>query len=79
VEEVEIVNDHGHYDEGAYSDLRGLVDRIVILAEATHCEDAIHECGAADALVLLDVHRDRVAAVVAYDGAWPCVLAVADT
>ena len=69
MEEVEIVNDHDHYDEKACSDLRELVDRIAIPAEATHCEDVIRDCGAADALVLLGAHWDRVAAVVAYDGA----------
>ena len=73
------MNDHDHYDEEACSDLRELVDRIAILAETIHCEDAIRDCGAADALVLLDVHRVLVAAEVAYDGAYPYVLVVADT
>lgn len=80
MEEVEIVNDHDHYDEKACSDSRELVDQIAIPAEATHLEDAIRDCGAAavaDALVLLDAHQ--VAVVVAYDGTCPYVLVVADT
>jgi hypothetical protein len=81
VEEVEIVNDHGHYDGKACSDLRGVVGQIVILEEATHREDAIRDCGgaaAAGALVLLDAHQ--VEGVAAYDGTCSYVLvAAADT
>lgn len=77
MEEAEIVNDHDHYDEEACLDLRALVDPIAVPAEATHREDAIRDCGAADALVLLDAHQ--VGVVVAYDGTCPYVLVVADT